>query len=321
MHAIAFDRYGSPDVLRLRDVAKPEVGDDKVLVRVCAASINAYDWHHLRGQPYLVRLSKGLRAPSHTVLGLDLAGQVEAVGKHVTEFRPGDHVFGSRAGALAEFVCGRADDFVAMPSHISFAQAAAVPTAATTALQALRDKGNVQAGHRVLINGAAGGVGTFAVQIAASFGAEVTGVCSSGNLDLIRSIGAAHVIDYTREDFTRNGQRYDLILDIAANRPISALRRVLAPAGTLVIVGAAKGNWIGPIAPMLTAALLSRVGKQTMGAFLAKDSKENLIVLRDLLVSGAIRPVIDRTYPLAETPDAIRYLEAGHARGKVVITV
>jgi NADPH:quinone reductase-like Zn-dependent oxidoreductase len=321
MKAITSHTYGSPDLLTLVDIDTPMVADDSVLVRVRAASVNALDWHLMRGEPYIVRLTDGFRRPRQTVPGVDLAGQVEAVGRNVTAFRPGDDVFGARAGAFAEFVCGRERNFVPKPVGLTFEQAAAVPTAAITALQGLRDKGQVQAGQKVLINGAGGGVGTFAVQIARSFGADVTGVTSTASVDLVRSIGAHRVIDYTREDFTRSGQRYDLILDIGGNRSMSDCRRVLVPDGTLVVVGGPAGRWFGPLARPLEALVLSRFVSQRMLPFLAHQSKEDLVVLKELIEAGKVSPVIDRCYPLVEAPEAIRYVEDGHARGKVVITM
>lgn len=326
MRAIVYHRYGSPDVLTLEEVDKPTVNDDEVLVRVHAASVNPYDWHFMRGLPYIVRTVAGLRRPKSNRLGVDMAGHVEAVGRSVTQLKPGDEVFGFRGGAFAEYVCGKERNFVPKPVGLTLEQAAAVPIAAQTALQALRDKGQIRSGQKVLINGAAGGVGTFAVQIAKAFGAEVTGVCSTRNVDMVRSIGADHVVDYTREDFTRSGQRYDLILDVAASRSLSACRRVLGPNGILVLVGAAggpdrQGRWVEPLAGLLEVLLLSRFVSQKLVPFLAKNSKEDLVVLKELIEAGKVTPVIDRTYPLSETPEAIRYLEDGHARGKVVITV
>ena len=324
MKAVVREKYGSPDVLQLKDIEKPVIDDDSVLVRVRAASINAYDWHMMRGLPFLVRMSEGWRRPKSTAMGVDIAGQVTAVGKNVTQFRPGDEVFGARGGALAEYVRGTAQSvLVPKPAGLTFEQAAAVNMAGTTALQGLRDKGQIKPGQRVLINGAAGGVGTFAVQIAKAFGADVTAVCSTRNVDMIRSIGADHVIDYTREDFTRNGHRYDLIFDVAANRSLSDCRRVLASNGTLVVVGAAGGGRrMAPIvARLLGAIVLSRFSSQKMLPFLAKNSKDDLIVLKELIEAGKVRPVIDRTYPLSETAEAMRYLEDGHPKGKVVITV
>ncbi len=323
MKAIVRERYGSPDVLELKDIEKPLVDDDSVLVRVRAASINAYDWHMMRGSPYLVRMMAGLRKPKSSAMGVDVAGQVEAVGKNVTQFRPGDEVFGSRSGSLAEYVRGTSQSFlVPKPAGLTFEQAAAVPMAATTALQGLRDKGQITPGQRVLINGASGGVGTFAVQIAKALGAHVTAVCSTRNVEQARSLGADEVIDYTKDDFTRNGRRYDLILDVAASGSLSSRRRVLEPNGILVGVGAADGGRMTSIlAGLLETAVLSRFGNQKMPFFLAKNSKDDLLVLTKLIEAGKVRPVIDRTYPLNRTAEAIRYLETGHARAKVVITV
>jgi len=322
MKAIVRDRYGSPDVLELKDVKKPEIDDDGVLVRVRAASINAFDWHMMRGSPYLVRMMSGLRRPKSTAMGRDLAGHVEAVGKNVAEFRPGDEVFGSGVGALAEYVRGTAENFAPKPAGLTLEQAAAISMAGRTALQGLRDAGQIRPGQRVLINGASGGVGTFAVQIAKAFGAHVTAVCSTKNMDQARSLGADALIDYTREDFTRSGQRYDLILDVAASGSESSRRRVLEPSGILVGVGAADGGRTAPIViGLIGTAVLSRVRKQKTPFFIAKSSKEDLLVLKELIEAGKVRPVIDRRYPLSETAEAMRYLEAGHARAKVVITV
>jgi NADPH:quinone reductase-like Zn-dependent oxidoreductase len=323
MRAIVREKYGPPDVLELKDIERPVVDDDSILVRVRAASINAYDWHMMRGSPYLVRMIAGLRKPKSNAMGVDVAGQVEAVGKNVTRFRIGDEVFGARHGSLAEYV--RATDtsvLVPKPAGLTFEQAAAVNMAGTTALQGLRDKGQIKPGQKVLINGASGGVGTFAVQIAKAMGAHVTAVCSTRNVDQARSLGADEVIDYTREDFTRRGKRYDLILDVAASGSLSSRTRVLEPGGTLVGVGSADGSGMASIvAGLLEAAVRSRFGRQKMPFFLAKNSKEDLIVLKELIEAGKVTPVIDRTYPLSETAEAIRYLEEGHARGKVVITV
>jgi NADPH:quinone reductase-like Zn-dependent oxidoreductase len=323
MKAIVRERYGSPDVLELKVVPKPVVDDDSMLVRVRAASINAYDWHMMRGSPYLVRMSEGLRKPKNIAMGVDLAGQVEAVGKNVTQFRPGDEVFGARVGALAEYVRGGPKSSLApKPAGLTFEQAAAVNMAGTTALQGLRDKGRIQPGQRVLINGASGGVGTFAVQIAKAFGAHVTAVCSTRNVEMVRSIRADEVIDYTQQDFTRSGQRYDLIFDVAASRSLSDCRRVLAPNGILVMVGVKGGRRMAPIAARLLAGVVySRFASRKMLPFLAHNSTEDLLVLKQLIESGKVRPVIDRTYPLTQTAEAIRYLEEGHARGKVVIIV
>jgi NADPH:quinone reductase-like Zn-dependent oxidoreductase len=322
MKAIVRHSYGSPDVLRLEDVEKPAVHDDSVLVRVRAASVNALDWHMMRGAPLLARMGERLRTPKTAGLGVDVAGEVEAVGKDVTELRPGDAVFGRAGGAFAEYVRGGVRGFVLKPANVSFEQAAAVAVAGCTALQGLRDRGQLSPGQRVLINGSGGGVGTFAVQIAKALGGEVTAVCGTHNVELIRSLGADRVIDYTREDFTRAVQRFDLIIDIAANRSLAACRRVLATGGTLVIVGAAgNGRRLAPIAArMLAAAAWSRVGHRML-FFLAKITRDDLIVLKELIEAGKVTPVIDRTYPLSETAAAIRYLEQGHSRGKVVITL
>jgi NADPH:quinone reductase-like Zn-dependent oxidoreductase len=321
MKAIVRHRYGSPDVLALEDVDVPALEDDRVLVRVHAASVNALDWHSLRGLPYLVRMSEGLRKPKTSAMGVDVAGRVEAVGKSVTEFRPGDDVFGARDGAFAEYVSAREKMLVRKPPNLTFEQAAAVPVAAITALQAVRDKGQLQPGQRVLINGAGGGVGTFAVQLAKAFGGDVTAVTSPENLDMVRSIGADRVLDYTREDFTKGGQRFDLILDLGGTRSLSACRRALTRVGTYVLVGGRSGRWIKPMDRALGAAILSRFVRQRLVFFIAKLNKEDLILLKELLEAGKLTSVIDRTYPLRETPDAIRYLEKGRARGKVVITV
>ncbi|HEV8354795.1 MAG TPA: NAD(P)-dependent alcohol dehydrogenase [bacterium] len=314
MKAIVSDKYGSPDDLKLQEIDMPVIGDDGVLVRVQAASVNPYDWHVMRGSPFIVRLAEGLRRPKQRVRGVDVAGRVESVGKNVTQFQPGNEVFGGRTGAFAEYVGGTERNFVLKPSGLSFEQAAAIPIAGCTALQGLRDRGRLQPGQRVLINGAAGGVGTFAVQIAKALGAEVTGVCSTRNLDLVRSIGADEVVDYTAEDFTRRGQQYDVILEAFGNRSLSDLRRALTPNGTLVLAAGSFTSLIG-------ALVLSRVGRQRMLPFLATLSKKDLVTLKELIEAGRVTPVVDRTYPLSEAPEAIRYLETKHARGKVIITM
>jgi NADPH:quinone reductase-like Zn-dependent oxidoreductase len=322
MQAIVNRKYGSPDDLKLQEIDKPVVDDDGVLVRVRAASVNPYDWHFMRGLPYLARPMLGLRGPKQSVRGVDVAGQVEAVGKNVTQFRPNDEVFGAGwSGSLAEYVRGGENDFTPKPASLTFEQAAALPMAGCTALQALRDRGQLQPGQSVLINGAAGGVGTFAVQIAKDLGGDVTGVCSTSNVDMVRSIGADHVVDYTREDFARSDRRYDLVLDLVANRSLSDLRRALTPEGTLLLSGGGGGRLLGPLALMLRARVRSRFVDQRLLSFLAQLRKEDLVALTELVEAGKITPVIDRTYPLSEAPEAIRYLEAGHARGKVVITV
>ena len=325
MKALVYDTYGAPaDVLQLREVERPVVADDEVLVRVHATSVNLVDWHTLTGDPYIARLHAGLRKPKSGALGVDYAGTVEAVGAGVTRFQPGDEVFGGKNGAFAEYVCVRAERAVLpKPANVTLEQAAAVPVAALTALQGLRDKGKLQAGHKVLINGASGGVGTFAVQIAKSFGAEVTGVCSTRNVDIVQSIGADHVIDYTQEDFTRSGQRYDLMLDIAGNRSWSECTRVLADKATLVVVGGPKGgnHWLGPLGHFAGVWLASLVGSRRVVLFIAKFNKADLVLLAQLLEAGTMTPVIDRRYTLSEVPDALMYLGDGHAQGKVVIAV
>ena len=322
MRAMVYDRYGSPDVLELREVDKPELTDDGVLVRVQAASVNPVDWHMLTGAPYLVRMEAGLRKPKREGLGVDFAGTVEAVGGSVMEFQPGDEVFGARNGAFAEYVCVR-KAVAHKPANVTFEQAAAVPVAAISALQGLRDKGRIQAGQSVLINGASGGVGTFGVQIAKSFGAEVTAVCSTRNVEIARSIGADHVVDYTQEDFTRSKRRYDLMLDIAGNRSWSDCRRVLSEQAILVVVGGPKTNrWIGPLGQVLRLRLASLAGSRKVAApFLAKTNKEDMAVLQNLLADGKVTPVIDRRYELSEVPEALSYLGEGHAQGKIVINM
>jgi len=321
MQAIVHDRYGSPDVLEAREVDRPFIGDDTVLVRVRAASVNAYDWHMLRGDPYVARFEAGWRRPKQTVAGMDLAGVVEAVGRDVTEFHVGDEVFGEHAAAFAELVAARERDLAPKPVNLTFEEAAAVPMAGFTALQALRDKGALQPGQRVLVTGAAGGVGTFAVQLAKAFGAVVTGECHTSGVDVVRSLGADHVVDYTRDDVTRGPARFDLIIDVAAVHPLRALRRVMSPNGALVVVGAPKGRWFAPLRRPLLAVLLSRFGTQRFLPFLAERRKADLLVLKDRIERGDVTPAIDSTYPFVETADAIRRLEAGHVRGKVVVTV
>ena len=323
MKAITFDRYGSPDVLRVQEIDKPVVNDDDVLVRIRAAGANYADWRIMRGTPYIMRIATGLLKPRNNGLGADLAGQVDAVGKNVTRFGPGDEVFGvvSMGACFAEYICASQDVLGPKPANLTMEQAAVVPMAALTALQGLRDAGRIQPGQKVLINGASGGVGTFAVQIAKSFGAEVTGVCSTPNVDMVRSIGAEKVIDYTREDFTRGEQRYDLMLDNVGNRSLSECRRVLAPDGTYVSNGGPDGRWLGPAAHLLKTLMLSPFVSQKVATFLQRSSAEDLDYLKELLEAGKVTPVIDRTYLLSEVPEAIRYLEEGHARGKIVITV
>jgi NADPH:quinone reductase-like Zn-dependent oxidoreductase len=323
MKALVHDTYGPPDVLELREVDRPAVTDDDVLVRVRAFSVNPVEWHTLTGTPYVARLQAGLLRPKRKVLGVDFAGTVEAVGRNVTQFRPGDEVFGGRSGAFAEFVAVPEERAVVRkPANLSFEQAAAVPIAAITALQGLRDRGKIRPGSEVLINGASGGVGTFAVQIAKALGAEVAGVCSTRNVELVRSIGADRVIDYTQEDFTRTGQRYDLLLDIAGNRSWTECKRVLKPNATLVVVGGPKANrWIGPLGGLAKLRLAALRSSQKVTFFVASITKADLLVLQELLEAGTVTPVIDRRYGLGEVADAFRYLGEGHAQGKVVVTV
>jgi NADPH:quinone reductase-like Zn-dependent oxidoreductase len=314
--------YGSPEVLEFGDIEKPVPADDEVLVKVHAASVNPLDWHVMRGQPYVMRLDNGFGRPKSPRMGVDFAGTVEAVGRNVTRFKPGDTVFGGRSGALAEYVNVRESRAVAlMPDRLSFQQAAAIPIAATTALQALRDKGRLQAGETVLINGASGGVGTFAVQIAKALGAEVTGVCSTRNVPLVRSIGADHVVDYTRENFTQGAQRYDMIVDMVGNHALLDLRRALEPDGRLVIVGGESGAWLAPLDRLLKAAILSPFVSQEMERLFANLTQEDLAALGELAQAGKMTPVIDRRYPLADAAEAIEYLETGRARGKVIVVV
>ena len=320
MKAIVCSSYGRPDVLELAEVEKPALADDLVLVKVRAASVNPADWYGVAG-PLIVRPSTGLFKPRSDRTGIDFAGTVEAVGKDVTHVGPGDDVFGARSGALAEYVTVR-DAVVAKPANITFEEAAAVPVAAITALQGLRDKGQLQAGQRVLINGASGGVGTFAVQIAKALGAEVTAVCSTRNVEQARSLGADHVIDYTREDFTRSDRRYDLLLDVAGSKSWSQLRRVLTPDAIVVIVGAQKRRVFGPIGHIVRLRVASLLrGSQKAVFFIAKTNRADMEILRELLETGKVKPVVDRKYELAETADAFRYLGEGHARGKIIVTV
>lgn len=322
MKAIVYTQYGSPAVLEFKDVEKPMPKDDEILIQVYAASVNSGDLHLLKADPFLVRLSSGLLKPKNTILGADIAGRVEAVGTNVKRFKPGDEVFGDISGCgwggFAEYVCAREDALALKPAKLTFEQAAAVPMAGVTALQGLRSKGRVQPGQKVLINGASGGVGTFAVQIAKSFGAEVTAVCSTGNMDMVRSIGADHVIDYTQENFTQNGHRYDLIIAANGYHPISDYRRVLTPKGTYVMTGGSEAQLFEA---MLRGPWISRSGSQKMGNLLARPNQEDLAFMKELLEAGKVVPVIDKRYPLIETAEAVRYLDEGHAKGKVVITV
>jgi NADPH:quinone reductase-like Zn-dependent oxidoreductase len=340
MKAVVYYNYGSPDVLKCEDIEKPAPSDNEALIKVRAASVNPLDCGELKGVPYIFRILFGLRKPDAmrpARPGVDVAGQVEAVGGKVTQFKPGDEVFGAcisdpqasaakvwvhHQGAFAEYVCVSESILVMKPDNVTFEQAASVPVAAFTALQGLRDKGHIQPGRKVLINGAAGGVGTFAVQIAKSFGAKVTGVCSTRNVDMVRSIGTDHVIDYTQEDFTKHGKRYDVIFDCVGNHPLSELRQALNPKGICVMVGELTGRGaLGILARLFTAFVLSQFGRQKLITFLAKPNKEDLTVMHDLMTAGKVTPVIDRRYKLSEVPEAIRYLEEKHARGKVVITL
>jgi NADPH:quinone reductase-like Zn-dependent oxidoreductase len=320
--AIVQERYGSTEVLELKDVDRPVMGPHEVLVRVRAAGVDRGVWHLMTGTPYLARLAFGLRAPRNKVIGMDVAGTVEAVGSEVTAARVGDEVFGACSGAFAEYAAVRETMCATKPAGVTFEQAAALPTSAVTALQALRNQGRVRQGQRVLVIGAGGGVGSYAVQMAKAFGAHVTGVCSGEKVDLVRSLGADEVIDYTVADFTDADQRYDLILDIAGRRPLGLLRRALAPRGTLVIVGGEGGDRLtGGLGRQFRAVLLSAVVRQRMRFFVALTRTRDLETVRDLVESGAVRPALDRTYALADAPQAIRDLETGQVRGKAVVTV
>lgn len=315
MKRIVQDTFGSPDVLRLEEVDAPAVGAHDVLVRVRAASVNPADWHAMRGSPWMARPMFGILKPKQCTPGIDLAGVVEAVGENVTDFRPGDEIFGAKNGSLAELVVG-GKNFVPKPASLTFEQAGAIAIAGCTALQALRDKGSLEAGQHVLINGAAGGVGTFAVQIAKAMGARVTGVCSTRNVELVRSLGADEVVDYTTDDFASTGVRYDLVIDLVGNRSTADLRRALTPKGTAILIG---GN--GKLHEMLAPLVVGRFVSQRIVTFIAKINKDDLVALGELAEAGKLTPVIDRTYPLEEAAEAIRYLETGHVRGKVVVTI
>jgi NADPH:quinone reductase-like Zn-dependent oxidoreductase len=328
MRAFVLRSYGSTDDLELTDIDRPVPGGDEALVRVRATCVQPYDWHTMRGEPRIARLMPGLlglRGPKISILGADMAGQIEAVGKDVTEFRPGDEVFGMPGqGGFAEYVCVRVGELAPKPKNLSFEQAAAVPLAAITALLGLRDQGRIRPGQQVIVNGASGGVGTFAVQLAHAFGAEVTGVCGTRNMELVRSIGAKEVIDYTAEDFTRHGRRYDLLLDIAGSHSGWACRRALTPKGTYVAVGGRPGRWLQPAGHMAAALAVSPFVSQRMAmtdVFGSKENKQNLITLTELIEAGRVTPVIDRSYPFEEIPAALRYNEQGHAQGKVVIAI
>ncbi len=325
MKAVVRRCYGGPEVLAVEDVEKPAPKDGELLVRVHAASINPADWHFVRGVPYVIRLDFGFGAPKNPRIGIDFAGTVEAVGKGVTKFAPGDEVFGGKNGALAEYVTiAEGGNLAAKPAGTTFEQAAAVNVAGLTALQTLRDRAGLRPGQKVLINGASGGVGTFAVQVAKSLGAEVTGVCSTRNVALVRSLGADHVVDYTREDFTQGGRRYDVVMDNVVNRGILEIRRVLSPSGKLILIGGGgidASPWYGAFEAPVKALVVSWFVDQDMGMFISSHSSEDLATLAGLMESGAVTPVVDRLYPLAEVADAMRYLESGRARGKVIVTL
>ena len=319
MKAIVYEKYGSPDVLQLKDVEKPTPKDDEVLIKIHAASLNAYDWHFLTADIFLVRfMGAGLLKPKDPRLGADMAGRVEAVGKNVSQFQPGDQVFGMLKGSFAEYACAPESSIALKPAHTSFNEAAAIPMAAITALQGLRDEGQIQAGQKVLINGASGGVGTFAVQIAKSFGAKVTAVCSTRNLEQARSIGADHVIDYTKEDFTKSGQQYDLIFAANGYHSLPAYKRALTPKGVYVMAG---GSMAQIFQSMLLGSIMSETDGRKMSGVSAKRNQKDLIFIKELFESGKVKSVIDREYPLSETAEALRYLGTGHARAKVVITL
>jgi NADPH:quinone reductase-like Zn-dependent oxidoreductase len=320
MKAFIYRCYGSSEVLELVDLPKPKPADNEILVRIHAAAVNPLDWHYMRGSPYFMRLMAGIGAPKDTRLGVDFAGTVEAVGANVTRFKPGDEVFGGRTGAFAEYVTMPEDRAVVRkPPNVSFEEAAAIPIAAVTALQALRDAGQLEAGQKVLINGASGGVGTYAVQIARSFGAEVHGVCSTRNVEMVRSMGASHVFDYKHENYTESDQQYDLIVDMVGSQPLRANRRVMTPEGRLVMVGGPKGDWLAPMMPALRSMFLSPFVDQEFTMMLAQLKQDDLQVLADLMAAGEISSRIDRRYPLEELRDAIDYSESGRARGKIII--
>jgi len=316
MKAIVYEKFGSPDVLQLKEVEKPTPKENEILIKIHAASVNAYDWRHLRADPFLIHLmGAGLLKPKHPILGADISGQVVAVGNHIKQFQPGDEVFGEGSyGGFAEYVCADENRFVLKPDNLTFEEAATVPMAGLTALQGLRDKGQIQSGQKILINGASGGVGSYAVQMAKSFEAEVTGVCRTQKLDFVLSIGADHVIDYTQEDITKNEQKYDLIFDIAAFRSISKYKRILSSNGIYVLVG-------GSMARIFQLMLKSITGVRNMRLMVANINQEDLLFMKELLEAKKVKPIIDKQYPLNETAEAIRYLEKGHSRGKIIITV
>jgi NADPH:quinone reductase-like Zn-dependent oxidoreductase len=322
MQAIVQDRYGSGEALELKEIDRPEIGEHDVLLRVRAAGVNPADWAVMSGLPYIARPVYGLRRPKVGVRGTDVAGQVEAVGAAVTRFKPGDEVFGRSSGSYAEYAAASEDELAPKPANLTFEQAATVPMAGLVALQAIRDQGNVRQGHKVLINGASGGIGTFAVQIAKALGAEVTAVASTRNLELVRSIGADHVIDYTKQDFTTSGKRYDFILDNVSNHSLSSLRRALTPTGVLIPNGGNFGNrWFSSAGRLVRGTIMFRFGGQKLGNFLVSTSHRDLVALKDLIEADKVRPVVGRTYPLSQAAQAMDHVGEGHAQGKVAITV
>jgi len=322
MQAITYHCYGAPEVLKLENAAKPIPSDNEVLVKVHAAGVNPLDWHYMRGAPYIMRLASGVGSPNKNRLGVDFSGTIESIGKDVTKFKVGDEVFGGAGGAFAEYLTVSQDRTIALkPENMSFSQAATVPVAALTALQALRDQGKIKAGQKVLINGASGGVGTFAVQIAKSFGAEVTGVCSTRNIDMVRSIGADHVFDYKKQDYTQSGQRYDLIIDNVGNHSISKNRVALKPGGTLVSVGGGKGNWIGPLIGPIKSLFVQPFADEQLISFVARLKGDDLNFLAELMKAGKLTPVIEKHFSLSELPLAIKHSEQGHTRGKIVVDI
>ena len=321
MKAVLYSDFGPPDVLKIENIAKPIPNDNQVLIKVRATSINPYDWHYMRGEPRIMRLAAGLRKPKDARLGVDFSGTVEAVGKNITQFKPGDEVFGGRTGAWAEYIVMSERNLIPKPENVSFEQAAGVQIAAMTALQGLRDKAKLQAGEKVLINGASGGVGTFAVQIAKTLGGNVTGVCSTRNVDLVRSLGADQVIDYTKEDYTKGSERYALILDMVGNHGLLANRRALTSNGRYVMIGGSKGRWLAPMDSVLRAFLLKPFIKQEMAFMISTINRDDLLYLRDLMQSGKVTPVVDRTHKFEEIREAVAYVESGRARGKVIVTV
>jgi NADPH:quinone reductase-like Zn-dependent oxidoreductase len=321
MKAILYHSYAPPDVLKIEEVEKPIVGENDVLVKVKAVAVNPYDWHFMRGKPYVMRLMTGLFKPKNPKFGADYSGIVEAVGAKVAIFRPGDEVYGCKHGAFAEFVITSEKGLALKPKNLSIEEAAAVPMAALTALQALRDPGGIKSGQKVLVNGASGGVGTYGVQIAKSYGCEVTGVCSGKNAEMVRSIGADHVIDYTKVDFARTGDKYDLILDTIGNRSIFDFKRALTETGTYVGVGAGPGNWVGPVIGFVVVRVVGWFGRQHLTGMMARITRQDLVHIAKLIESGKLKPIIERRYSFEQIPEAITHLETGRVAGKLVITV